>query len=907
MSRGDGTDPPRRLPPRQGESDCPRGSGIAPHRRRFTLRSIPSAPLSIVFRHGLFLTLAFLTLQGAVPPFPGWDAGPGPSVSRPVPEGNYRVTVTVGDPDRSANTTIRAELRRLMAGPVQTARGQRVVLRFVVNVRAPTLPGGGLVRLKPREKTREILDWDDRLTLEWDGPSAAVTAVAVEAAPALPTVYLAGDSTVCDQPDEPFASWGQMITRFFGPGVAIANHAESGESLRSFIAEGRLAKLDSLMRPGDYLFIEFGHNDQKERGPGVGAFTSYRRDLERFVADARAHGATPVLLTPVSRRTFGPGGRIRNSLGDFPAAVRQAARETQAPLIDLNAASVLLYEAFGPERAALLFPLIRESGKAPTTTILAPTKSPAAWSREFGGPACPWCARSGGTRAISIRGTRTIPPLSICRPARGSTRPSPMAARTWTVLAALACSGPVLRPAPPGLDLPAWTGAVGAHRRPPEGPVVSANACGARGDGRADCRAAIQQAIDACAARGGGTVALLPGRYLTGALFLKTGVRLRIDPGVTLVATTDESAYPLLPTRVAGIEMVWPAALINVDGQSDVEVSGGGAIDGRGPYWWKKYWDLRRRYTERGLRWAADYDCRRVRLIVVWKSRDVTVAGARLVRAGFWTVQIAYSEGVTVDGVTIAENFAAEGVRGASTDGIDVDSSSRVLVQGCDIDNNDDDICLKAGRDADGLRVGRPTEFVLIRDNLCRRGGGVVSFGSETSGGIRHIVAERNRGIGTSEGIRFKSTRTRGGEIADILIRGLTLRGVARPFTFTLDWDPSFNAARIPAGYRSPPAYWRILTAPVLPPERGYTDLRDITIASVRAVGAGEILFASGLAEQPIGAVRWEDVQVDGREAGEVRAARDWTMQSVCFRTGDGRPLSLRDCSRVASPVVIRN
>jgi lysophospholipase L1-like esterase len=189
--------------------------------------------------------------------------------------------------------------------------------------------------------------------------------VSIAPAPGVPTIYLAGDSTVCDQPYEPFNSWGQMFPRFFGPGAAIANHAESGESLRSFISENRLAKLDSLMRPGDYLFIQFGHNDQKERGENVGAFTTYKADLERFVADARGHGVTPVLVTPVSRRTFGDDGKITNSLGDYPEAVRRVAREQGVALIDLNAMSAALYEALGPEGAKSLFPTI--NGKVEAT------------------------------------------------------------------------------------------------------------------------------------------------------------------------------------------------------------------------------------------------------------------------------------------------------------------------------------------------------------------------------------------------------------------------------------------------------------------------------------------------------------------------------------------------------------
>lgn len=447
-------------------------------------------------------------------------------------------------------------------------------------------------------------------------------------------------------------------------------------------------------------------------------------------------------------------------------------------------------------------------------------------------------------------------------------------------------------------DLPAWVKQVGARRVPRGRRVFSANAYGAKGDGAKNSTRAIQKAIDACARAGGGLVAFKPGQYVTGALFVKSNVNLRVGEGVTLLASQEDADYPSIWTRVAGVEMRWPAALINVNGQRNVRLSGGGTVDGRGQKWWQRYWDLRRDYEPRGLRWAADYDAERVRLLVVWKSRDVSVESLSLKRSGFWTVQVVYSDHVTVDGVRISDN------RGPSTDGIDIDSSAYVLVEHCDIDNNDDDICLKAGRDSDGLRVNRPTEYVVVRDNLTRRGGGVLSFGSETSGGIRHVVAYRNRGVGTSEGIRFKSAKTRGGYVEDVLVRGLRLEDVPLPFTFTLNWNPSYSYATIPAGARQIPAHWVALTTPVTPPERGYCEFRDIRIEDVEVVGARRIFSAAGLPEKPITNVRWANVSAQGEEAGAIEHARDWAMKGVRLRTPTGEPVKLTDCRNVATPEV---
>jgi len=449
--------------------------------------------------------------------------------------------------------------------------------------------------------------------------------------------------------------------------------------------------------------------------------------------------------------------------------------------------------------------------------------------------------------------------------------------------------------------LPTWVRKAGARGTPDGRRIFWANSFGAIGDGVKKSTTAIQKAIDDCSKAGGGIVTFKPGRYVTGALFLKSNVHLHLPEGVTLLASQSDEDYPAIPTRVAGIEMKWPAALLNVNDQKNVKVSGGGVIDGQGEMWWDRYRDLRVDYESRGLRWAADYDAQRVRLIVIWKSSDVTVENLSLRRSGFWTVQVVYSDHVTVAGIKIRDND------GPSTDGVDVDSSRYVLVENCDLDSNDDDICLKAGRDSDGLRVNRPTEYVVIRNNVMRRGNGVISFGSETSGGIRRVVAYHNHAIGTGEGIRFKSARTRGGFVADVLIRDLRMENVSMPFTFTLNWDPSYSYPALPPETQNIPPYWRVLSTPVMPPERGLCEFRNITIEDVRLVGAARIISAVGLREKPITNVKWVNITASGYEAGLVENARNWTMKNVTFHTSDGKPLTITDCNNVATPRMIRN
>lgn len=446
-------------------------------------------------------------------------------------------------------------------------------------------------------------------------------------------------------------------------------------------------------------------------------------------------------------------------------------------------------------------------------------------------------------------------------------------------------------------DLPNWVYKTGSRKLPGGEQIYSVNAFGAKGDGVTENSKAIQAAIDE-AAKKGGTVKFDKGIYVTGALFIKSNVNFRVDEGVTLLASHDESLYPRKPTRIAGIEMTWLSAMINVENAQSVRITGKGTIDGNGQKWWDKYWALRKEYEPKGLRWASDYDAERVRLMLVQNSKDVTIENVSLKRSGFWTVQLLYSEQITVDGIKISDNG------GPSTDGVDVDSSRYVLIQNTDIDNNDDDICLKAGRDFDGLRVNRPTEFVFIRDNTIRRGAGIISIGSETSGGIRNVVALNNKGIGTGNAVRLKSAKTRGGFIKDILIRGLKLENVTNTFAFTLNWNPSYSYAAIPKEITTYPDFWKVMTTPVFPVEKGYCEISNIKIQNVEAVGSKKIFTAEGLPDKFIQNVEFSNINVSGVDAGTIDFAKNWTMNSVRIKTDNGENVKVTKSENVGLPVI---
>ena len=271
-----------------------------------------------------------------------------------VPDGNYKVSVTLGSRKSKGFTTVRAESRRLFLENIATAKGEYKTLSFVVNKRNTLIGDNDRVRIKKREENK--LNWDDKLTIEINGDAPACAAIHIEpAAESIPTIWLCGNSTVVDQDYEPWASWGQMIPRWFDDGVCFVNYAESGESASTFIAANRLKKILSLMKSGDYLFIEFGHNDQKQKFAGAGAYYNFATCLKTFVDEARKRGATPVFVTPTQRRSFDKDGKITDTHADYPEAMRWVAQREGVQLIDLHSMTRTFYEALGNELSKRAF------------------------------------------------------------------------------------------------------------------------------------------------------------------------------------------------------------------------------------------------------------------------------------------------------------------------------------------------------------------------------------------------------------------------------------------------------------------------------------------------------------------------------------------------------------------------
>ncbi len=377
----------------------------------------------------------------------------------------------------------------------------------------------------------------------------------------------------------------------------------------------------------------------------------------------------------------------------------------------------------------------------------------------------------------------------------------------------------------------------------------------------------------------GNTIIFDEGKYLVSSLFIKSDTKIVFE-NAYLIATTDETKYPVLDTRVAGIEMPWYVGVLNVIDQSNVEISGTGTIDGSGPYWWNKYWGndmhggMRAKYDKLGLRFACDYDCRRIRNLVVSNSSNIKISDISSIDSGFWNVHILYSHDVVIDNIKIK----SDDTMSPATDGINIDSSYDVEVKNCTLACNDDSICIKSGRDADGIKVNKPSHDVNIHDCKILSGFG-ITIGSELSGGVYNIHISNIKYEGTDCGFRIKSTKTRKGYIKHITISNLEMINVKYLFHFYLNWNPSYSTCKIPKGYIGEvPAYWNTLCEKV---DSSILDtvIEDIDISNVKAYqtsdykGLARAFNIEGFENQIMSKIKFRNIDATVKEFGIISYA----------------------------------
>ncbi|HEY1493301.1 MAG TPA: glycoside hydrolase family 28 protein [Candidatus Solibacter sp.] len=399
---------------------------------------------------------------------------------------------------------------------------------------------------------------------------------------------------------------------------------------------------------------------------------------------------------------------------------------------------------------------------------------------------------------------------------------------------------------------------------------------GAAGDGQKKDTAAIARAIDAAAKAGGGTVVVSPGRYLTGALTLKSNVTLEVEAGATLLGSPDPEDYPLR-------ENVWGekkeySSLIYADGAEHITIRGRGTIDGQGQAWWKRMgWPDRRKIAPEQRTAAeraelAKLEYGRPHMIKLVRSRHVVIEGLHLINSASWTVNPLLCEFVRIDGITI-ENP----VPSPNTDGINPESCRNVQILNSRIDVGDDCVTLKSGKDEAGRRVGRPDENITITNCVMLKGHGAVTIGSEMSGGVRNVVVSNCVFQGTDVGIRVKSQRGRGGIVEGFVVSNVVMQDVVSAFTLT-----SFYSGTDKPG-------------DLFPVGEGTPRLRDFRFGNITARGSKTAGQITGLKEMPIENITFTGVRIQAQTGMKITNAKDVTFQDVVIEAEKGDAVSVVD------------
>ena len=417
---------------------------------------------------------------------------------------------------------------------------------------------------------------------------------------------------------------------------------------------------------------------------------------------------------------------------------------------------------------------------------------------------------------------------------------------------------------------------------------------GAVGDGKTLNTKAIQAAIDKCASTKMGGVLVIPkGTFLSGAIFLKQGVNLLLEKDGVLKGTTNPDDYPQVQTRWEGTEEMWTSAFVNAFNVTGLTISGEGTIDGSGENWGQN----RPPAPAAGdasttalapaaltpaappppppaASPAAPRQYRgRPRLVAIQNAKDVLVTGVTLEHQAVWCLFILYSQNVEVEGVKIRGDHTTP-----SADGMDIDSSRHVHVNRVDIDTNDDCLSIKSGKDADGLRVNRPAEDILVENSHFGAGGSGVDMGSETSGGIRNVVIQNCvMDSGNSSPIRFKSAPSRGGVVENITYRNLQMHQTRQMIDMNLNWSSR-------AMTRLPP----------VPPANPLPSFRNVKIINVSG-DAQSVGTISGLPDSPIQGITFQNCHITANTGLRITHARDINLSGLTLDVKDGPPITKND------------
>lgn len=680
--------------------------------------------------------------------------------------------------------------------------------------------------------------------------------------------------------DNPERGWGQLFPNYLTNEVEVQNHAVNGRSTKSFINEHRWDTVMSRLSSGDYVIIQFGHNDSKieDSTRSAPAHTLYKENLIRFVNDVRSKGANPILVTPVMRRKFDSAGKFVDQHGDYPGVVKEVAAAMNVPLIDLHKSSEALIVKEGVENSRRLFLNIPPNhfknykGKEEDNTHFS----------EYGAASM----ASLVCQSIKDQGMRLAMYL----------KPSDFKEKFAFEL--------------PKIYTP--------HFKRDTFNILSYAAVA---DGLTLNTQMINRAIEECAAKGGGTVEIPRGSFVTGPIIMKSNINLHLDKGALVIFTPDFDQYPLVVSSFEGVDAARCQSPVVAENLENIAITGEGIMNGNGFYWrplkkdklseteWKthlkKYGGV---LTEDKKTWYSsakalkglnennigkltagktlkDFedvkDFLRPNMIRIAQCKNVLIEGVTFENSPAWTTHVTLSEHVTIKGLKVKNPWY-----GTNTDALDLESSKNVLVEDCVFDTGDDGICIKSGRDADGRKRGIPTQDVIVNNCTVYHSHGGFVVGSEMSGGARNLFVSNCNFIGSDIGLRFKTTRGRGGVVENIYVNNVNMKDIpAEAILFDMYYmakDPVVLAGE----KREPP---KVEMKPV---DETTPQFRNFYFRNITCNGAAKGIFVRGIPEMHVQNVWIENAVLQADEGIDIQEASNINIRNVTMLSKNTKPVA---------------
>ncbi len=697
-----------------------------------------------------------------------------------------------------------------------------------------------------------------------------------------PTIFLIGDSTCANKPleDNPERGWGQLLPNYFTNDVEIQNHAVNGRSTKSFINEHRWDTVMSRLKAGDFVMIQFGHNDEKSEDStrSAPAHTLYKENLIRFINDVRSKGATPILITPVMRRNFDASGKFVDTHGDYPAVVKEVGTQMNVAVVDLHKSSEELIVKEGVENSKRLF-LHIPAGHFKTQKGVREDNT---HFSEYG-------ASSMASLVCQAIKEQNLPMAKYLAPSDFKEKFAFELPKIYT-----------------------------PHFKKDTFNILN---YGAIADGLTLNSVAINKTIEACAAQGGGVVEVPRGSFVTGPIIMKSNINLHLDKGALIMYTSDFNQYPLVESTFEGVDAARCQSPFTAENLENIAITGKGIINGNGFYWrpigkdkltetqWrqhqknyggvlneaKKTWYSSEKALKGSLtnnigklaggKTLKDFedvkDYLRPNMIRIFHCKNILIEGVSFENSPAWTTHINESEHITIRNLTVKNPWY-----GANTDALDLESSKNAVVEDCHFDTGDDGICIKSGRDAEGRKKGLPTKDVIVRNCVVYHAHGGFVVGSEMSGGTNNMFVSNCTFIGTDIGLRFKTTRGRGGMVENIYVNNINMKEIAAEAILFDMYYMAKDPVVLAGEKREPPV------VEMKPVDEGTPQFQNFYLRNITCNGASKGIFIRGIPEMHVKNILVENAVLQADDGIDIQEASNITLNNVTMLSKNTNPVA---------------